>query len=450
MRYTDRTMKFNLASSVLLLGSALITANGQSVSSSAGTELAENFIVTQTDVSNTARLILDLSEIQEYIQLNINANFTGNAIDQADFSDDVLKIYTEGLNAIRYDEAGNDAGGRISLASLSTQASTNPAKNPLSNQAFYNLHLYGLTNRRPIQNHLFATFGDEHVKTYIDQFFEVDPDLVPDSILALVIYPYMISRAYEVLDDCDKFANSVSMQSLAEADYQNYLSDTNKAIDEMIALYVGAEQTRASSDGFSFYALAQRAAAYFDTDLSTGDTMDFEGDAPVNQKIRELYEEVTKLMSFGDACHPGSKTTGQLHSVIQRMVSQTQITLTQMLIHSIVQKDEQRTKIYSLALIPQTVRCRPSNFDTLYKTFLDTDVIEFGEGPLSMGLSNPLSYAIIALQASYSCLGFTCDDIGIYQYGDATVGKCADRPALMPMAGYSPVSDVYNVRLPCF
>jgi hypothetical protein len=427
-------MNFSLAATLLLSANIFDAAHGQGSATTPVTELADKFIITQTDVSNTAKMLLDIRDIQTAFAE------TGTGKDEK-----ASDIYTNGKNAIRYDQFGNDDGERISLASLSTQVTTNPNKNVLINQAFFNVHLLGLTGGKPGQSSLYSPFGNDYVVDAIQHSYTTDPELTAEAIVALVVYPYMISKGYEALDDCDKFATYEANGSFAEQDYQHFFGDTNRALDEMMALYVGAGQTRASTDGYSFYALAQRAASYFDTDLSTGDDSDTSTDAPVNSNMRELYEEATKYMSFSDACRPDSMTTAQLHSVIQRMVAQTQVTLTQMLIHSIQQNDEERIEVYSTALVPQTVRCRPSSYDVLKKTFVDNRYRESFKGDGFWYETPEHDEAFLALQDSFMCLGFTCEDVGTYQNDDKTVAKCAERPELMPMAGYTPDSDVYGV-----
>jgi hypothetical protein len=51
------------------------------------------------------------------------------------------------------------------------------------------------------------------------------------------------------------------------------------------------------------------------------------------------------------------------------------------------------------------------------------------------------------LQQIYSCLGITCEDIGAYNNSKMGLvfGQCADRPKILPIVGYTPKTDVYEV-----
>jgi len=374
----------------------------------AQTSLANGWVVTRTNASSAANLPTDL-HIMTY---SLSSGDTGTA----------LGIYTNGKSSTFVNSNGRTS--RISLESLSRDFEQ------FKFQSFYQLHLYGLAGGVTNMTRNFLTFGDDFVQSEFKHYnrSKNQATIPAEAALVLILYPYVISRILSAVSSCESYGNVDPEEELVSS-----LQKSMTSFDEALAYYVGNDQEIGSAEtGYSFYSLSEKANLHF----SKAGSHTAASHSSVNMNIGALVQEAYKYYSFPDACIKESTTAANLYSVASRFISQSQITLVQMLIHSMATKDLKRTKMYATALIPQVIRCKPSAYRALYASLLEKTY-------------DPQEFISIMeeLQQTYSCLGITCEDIGAYNNSKMGLvfGQCADRPKILPIVGYTPKTDVYEV-----
>jgi hypothetical protein len=255
-----------------------------------------------------------------------------------------------------------------------------------------------------------AKYADNHVRSAISSKYKAG-----EAILALNIWMYATHLLYKGIDTCQK---------LTLADEPEAFNLGGGGMDEFIALWIGNNEGSGGVDGNSLYGLTQHAAGLF------GAT---HPEAAVNRELKALYQEGSAVLSFPNACTKNDdRAVPQLWAVAQRMISKMMIPLMQLLIDALFQEDLERVKLYALAVIPQTVQCRPSTYKRLKDELLGTTVAFSKKAEL-----------LVDLEDLYSCLGFTCVDIGSYTQDQ--IPACTDKPASFPIAGYVPTSNVQSV-----
>lgn len=374
----------------------------------AQTSLANGWVLTRTNVSSSAGLPSDI---------HLMAYSLASGDPQTASS-----IYSFGKTSRI---VVNGVSRNQSLESLSRFTE------PFVDQSFYNLHRYGLAGGLTNRTKNYNTFGDDFVQSTFQQYNRnsAHATMPAEAALILVLYPYLVSKTLSAVSYCERYGKQDPAQELVSS-----LENSISSFDQAFAYYVGNDQVIGSSTtGYSFYSLAEKANLYFslssENDISSAH-------AGVNSNVRALFQEAYKYYSFPDACTAGSQTAAQLHGVVQRFIAQTQVSLVQMLIHSMATKDLNRTKMYATSIVPQVIRCKPSVYRSLKASLLDKDY-------------DPQKFVSILedLQQIYSCLGFTCEDIGSYnnlQTG-LVLGQCTNRQEVLSIVGYAPETDIYEV-----
>ena len=397
MRFTFSVLAAALWAKLVFSQNSSTTTS--STTTTSGTDLGGG-IVTRTDVRYLADLTLDVRDIDQYLN-------SGGGTQVA------MEIYVNGKNAAQQNLL------KFSLASIGTKLVGNGLSKASPNFLF---QLYGLAGLSTDLNELLknSQYADSYIRTAISD----SSTLAGDSILALSLWMYTTHVMYQGLDTCQK---------LTLADNPSQFKLAGGGMDEFIALWIGTGQEPASSDGYSLYALTERAADLFGTSSQNGES-------PVNSNLKSLYQEGAVILSDPAACSKQSDgTPQQLWSVVHRAISQMNVPLIQMLIKSLLDGDTSATELYALAIAPQIAQCRPSIFKRL------------NEELLSGNPNFSKSQSILAdLQDIYACLGITCDMVGTYSGSSTVTG--ASRPLLcdaavtdLSLAQYYPSSDVQPV-----
>jgi len=377
-----------------------------------GTDLGGG-VVTRTDVKYLADFSFDVRDIDQSIT-------SGNNIA-------ALQIYLNGKHAQR-----QESGGLLKLSQLST----NLANEPITQATpIFLFQLYGLGGRSVDLNKL----SDN--KAYADSYLRsaIQNGLPTASIATLIlnVWMYAADILYKGVNTC---------QQRTEADNPSQFDiGGSSGLDESIALWIGSGQTHGSSEGYSLYALAEKADRMFiateeDTNLPSTENKAL-AEASVNQQLKLLYQEGASMFSIPDACSKTNiDTPKKLWSVITRINTQMYIPLIQMLIISILENDASATYLYATAVIPQAAQCRPSIFDRLKEELLE------GEPNFQR-----TEFILKDLQEIYSCFGIKCSDIGVVtkENGGFNVPTCLAARNNAPMALYRPSTDVHPVRDRC-
>lgn len=359
-------------------------------SSSQGTVLGDG-IITRTDVGEFADLSLDLRDIRESIK-------AGN-------KDKAKGIYLDGENA------EFTPGRRTPLKITSDNLAAATDRTP-----WYLFHLFGLSD---LSNDL--TELSKHLNyadTFIQVAFEESLEQADHAILALGMWMYGTHLLYDGAALCQKRTN---------ADNPVLFDVKGGGIDEFMALWVGVEQTVATTTGHSLYAWAQESGNKFGV---------ANPEAPVNTNIKLWYQEAASALSISKACTSENLNTVEaLYSVSNRISRQMVVPLYQWLLSYIIDDNARGAHIYGQALIPQLSKCRGSVFKRLQSFFLTSDGVD-------LSLANDM---IRDLKESYSCFGLTCEDIGVYKDDRRLSCNSTDVRQYEKVAGFLPAADAEPV-----
>ena len=356
-------------------------------------------IQTRSDVKSYADIALDLRDIKA-------ANNNIATINQ---------IYQQGRNSLP-----NPNGGiPFALANIGNVLHSNfPTPN-------YLFHQYGIAGRSPTLTDENKNYASRHIQNLLSSNTGIA--LVSDAILALDLWMYASHLLYSGALLCEE-------KTLAEnPDLVNIgIELKGGGMDEFIALWIGTNQEAGTTNGYSLYAWAEKAAELFGTS---------EVEANVNSNIKLLYEEGSIALSLANACTAENpKTAWRVWNVVQQMVHQMTVPLIQTLTYMLIQENAPAVQIYAQALVPHLSQCRPSVHDRLTDLLLSDTGVEFGKTKEILAM----------LHDSLTCFGLSCRDIGALT-GVPDSG-CTSSPEDFPiLAGFTTSSDVkaVSVRLCC-
>ena len=382
----------------------LPSAVAQDTVPSGGTDLGGG-IQTQTPVEHFAKISLDVAEM--------------TTLTQSNSFNDAFNIYLVGKNSVRYDRSGNALPEKRNLSSMSVGATGGKYDGEIP----FVYQMYGLAGG---DGHTYETY--ESFAAYADTFVqdalkEQKGTLGPEAAVALNVWMYAAHVLTVAVEDCALEGSGVNLDIIGR---DEDLGGSENAMDMFVAFWIGYQQAMGSDDGSSPYAMTERAATLFGT--SDGGS----GEAKANSNIKALFNEAQQILSFPNACRPGTDTVSQLWGILHRTVSQMQVPLVQLLIDAMVREDQDRISLYSMAVVPQMSSCAASAYRRLKENLLDRTY-------------DPTKFVDILgdLQSSYDCLGFSCADVGAYKTDK--VAQCAELPINYPMAEYSPTSHVHLV-----
>lgn len=172
--------------------------------------------------------------------------------------------------------------------------------------------------------------------------------------------------------------------------------------------------------GHSLYARIHQIAG------SAGTISETTGEAWVNTNIVfKLLPKALQKISLSECAHPESFQSLQV--TVDEIIRQMTIPLVQNLIQKINVHNTPQIKLYATAVLPQIAACDWRRYEFL-KTHLIDDYVESRKNDVIMNI-----------QASYSCMGITCDQVG---YSSST---CVDSVENMALAGYLPAADIREV-----
>jgi len=388
-----RTLAFAAAALLLVHG-----VEAQTTVTVVGTDLGLG-VVTRTPVEAQAALQLDLLQMEQAIA--------------AGDSNKASNLYQVGLNSLQYDKQGNELPNKRSLSSLSTGAD-------VRKQVTFAVQSYGLANGDLSTVSTHYLYADQFVKSMFADAQGDGAQVAVEASTVLNLWMYTVAQLYKAVDDCALVQADANLQKLGLED--GIFGSAPQAVDQAMAFYMGTPESRK----VGLYALAQDAGKLFNT-------VEANGEATVNARIRQLYEEAREAMSFPNACRTGTNTVEQLWGIAHRWVSQMQVPLMQRLIYNMVEQDTKRIRLYSTAIIPATIVCRDSTHRRLREHLLDKNSYDANKFLATLG----------DMQELYDCLGFTCADVGALV--SAQIPECAGRPPNFPMAAYSPSTNVHQL-----
>lgn len=363
---------------------------------SQGTDLGGG-IVTRVGVEYLADLSLDVRDIGQFI-----ATDGGSLI--------ATGIYTDGRNSETI------PGLKFPLSKLTSDLASDGVGKATPNYLF---HLYGISDQSKDTTKLQG--NSLYADAFVRSALRGGEESAGTAALVLSVWMYATHVLHHGFDTCQK---------RALADNPSQFPMEGGGMDEFIALWVGSAQQPASNVGFGLYAFSERAGTFF----GTGSEAD---ESAVNANIKSLYQQGASLLSIDGACSQSEPDTPKLlWTIAQQIIGQMQIPLMQMLVKSIDDRDQEATRLYALAVVPQIAQCRPSIFKRL-----NEDLVQ-GSPQFSKA-----DQILSDLQSVYSCLGFTCAEMGKYRSksDDGNPLKCPPSESSVPMALYQPTSSVHPV-----
>jgi len=361
-------------------------------------------ITTLTNVEPISNIALDVRDMAESLQ-------------QGEWVE-ARRIYEFGRNARQYDRYGNEMDELLSL-----QRMAHEGKEGLFNEdPSYMFQVLGMANVGMGIDETIAMHGN-YADAYItEQLNDYDSGTLGAQASTVLIGSMVAThQLWKGVEGCLAVKEGYN----AEAD-KTGKHNPKQSFDNFIALYVGAGQTLAPDwDGDMLYELAQAGGGLFDT-------TDTEGEAFVNSDVRELYQQIQRLMSEEKYCER-DETIENLWYLVNKIITRMSIPMVQMLIHSMKQEDQaDKVRMYSLAVIPRLSQCRPSIHSKLKDYLLDKKY-KRSDFPRIVDL----------LQQSYDCLGIKCDDVGAYR--DGVIAECAGYEKSHPLASFIPKENVKSL-----
>ena len=274
----------------------------------------------------------------------------------------------------------------------------------------FNTFLYALQDKT-------GSFMGAKVSSYADSFVNKvfnEGTVAKDAAVALNLWMVIVHKLYQAVRDCK-----------SNMEDSNYDAGGVLSLDEAVAFWIGESQmTGDPYSGHLLYALAEDMGARFNQDES--------GQSEVNKKVLTLFNEAKDQITFSNACTVTSNTSEKLKHIVDSMVSVMVIPLMQSLIHFMFKNDRSRVQLYATAVVPLIAGCNSVTYSQLQNLLIENEF-----------KASTFDQVMYLLQDSYSCLGITCDDVGLYAGGELPL--CSDPEVLRPIFGYIPTTDVREV-----
>lgn len=341
------------------------------------------------------------------------ASFAYDVRDMKLLEDDAADIYNNG----KYSDF---RGSTLSLFEISSEA-----EKRLGEDEKYNIYRYAFEDEAVfVEEDGSDTFADSSFANTVVQYaFEIaeDNELAADAAVLLDIWMEITHELRNMVAFCE------------ESDAEEAV----RAVDVSVAYWIGYGQTEGTSNGYLLYSIAEKAGSNF----GQGG-----GESDVNKKIIDLFNEAKTL---ANTCSDNSNAASKLRRLEDKIISQMNIPLIQQLIHFLSLYNDPNDadvgnsiQLYTIALIPQVVGCRPSDFDFLKDKLIDEDIDV-----------NNFDAIFRILERSLDCFGVTCLDLGtIPDLGGLLKDEnfCGsnddddDDDDSLPLAGYQPASDPHE------
>jgi hypothetical protein len=311
-------------------------------------------------------------------------------------------IYMTGKNALP-----------LSLASLSLFAGESYGSDPLFVLYKYNFLELGRSQEQDPEGYFDGSPVEEYANTLVSDLFLLDSAHVEaEGALVLNVMMSIWGSLYDVLRACDR--NDIGTKE-----------DMYGALDMAAALWVGAGQLKNDNqEGYMLYNLAENAGALFGQD---------QGESLINTLVLESFDFLRQDVD-NNRCAAGVDGYVVVREKVKILISFTNTVMVQMLLHYVenaVAAGSDFVELYALAILPQIATCDQKLYVTLVELAVDQDVTAETKDTI-----------IKTIQASFSCLDITCDDVGTYEGG--RIPKCDDSIAagIPYLAEYLPLTDV--------
>jgi hypothetical protein len=350
-----------------------------------GTKLVGNTI-TRTNISSLADITKDIREMDTYCS--------------EDNVESARNIYKDG----KY--------GEHSLRYLATHP------HHFNNDLTFAFQMYGLSGGKPEDSANYELFASQ----YIDKLF--DEGKCGTAVLAsleLITWMHVSYVNWDILRSC-----SIA----ADPEFDNLAAGVDNLpgkADQIVAYWIGSIQRGSdSTGGYSLYSKANIVGDLFGTTIISG--------SRVNKNILDDYEIISGILSQENACvsdYTKLRTSEALWPALVDISRQMLVPQIQQLIYAMLEENLDDIGVHARIVIPQLSQCRYSSYNFLKGVLLDN-------------LYDPSKFhkTLKALQSSYSCLGLSCQDIGIpHEFDDSALG-CNVYSDVPVLAGYPAGSDV--------
>jgi hypothetical protein len=287
------------------------------------------------------------------------------------------------------------------LAELSSSAFEKMKYEPV-----YNMYLYALKHVDALTDDDgdASEFGKTTVMEVFDELDTYYGDGKEEHVAAgaaklLIVLMEVVHAFYKAVEYCE--AGASKSTRLAEA------------IDGAVAFYVGRNQVKADgSSGASLYRLAEKTAAKFGTENTAS------GEALVNEFVMQTFGKIQSDIVLTDACETSPTSTSDLllkHA--NEIVDQIKVMLVQGLIYNLRTDQLAAAELFGIALTPFVAMCDYQKATDLTDHMITNNNQD--DPPV-------FSSVVSTLESVYSCMGFSCQDVGnlTNDDGDVTSAKC--------------------------
>jgi hypothetical protein len=275
------------------------------------------------------------------------------------------EIYTNGKNAMTTGLSGEV--GLVSLSSLSSEASTYMADDPMFNIFKYALYDDADLDGTQTSNFLFA--NDIVVEALTNGN---DSKLAAEASVVLNVWLLITHRLYSAVQECEDDGTPETL------------------VDSAVALWIGKDQSEGLFDeGWMLYSIGQSSAKFFGHP---------EGEATVNSKLMNLFVEA---QTISKSCLSSRNASTVLRSIVHEIIRTMTKPLIMSLLFHMIKNSKNMVELYAVAVVPQAAACSSETYSVL-------------ENSLYSGYSQESSITDVVLDhlATFlRCQRITCEDI---------------------------------------
>ncbi len=260
--------------------------------------------------------------------------------------------------------------------------------------------------------------AEKYADTIVNDLFDINSaGIEKEAVIVTGLWMRCYNYIHEIVRICrdEKQSNENTVELIAN-------------LDKAVALWIGRMQVYGdNSRGMMLYNLAEHAGVNFDQD---------HGEVPVNRKLMDSWQLFKEKIEAGVCSNDANEDAYKvLYDEMNTIIRQMNIPLIQNFIHHVTTGGKaQIIELYALVIFPQIISCDlsyiSSTFDVLVELAKSSEEYD-------------LMPALLSVREMYSCLGVTCNDIGVHSSGSSCNDDEVD--PIKSIAGYQPNTDVRKV-----
>ena len=328
---------------------------------------------------------------------------------QASSVEEAREVYTSGRNALPNGLSGTS--GITSLASFSREAARFMIDDPM-----FNVFRYALYNDEDLEDGSGEDFlyADDVVVEALDGAKDIE--LAAEAAVVMNSWMVIVHQLYEASRICMDGGDPVSL------------------IDSAVALWIGKSQGEGQyGNGWMMYSVGQSVAQFYGLP---------EAESPVNKQLMDLFNQA---QAFSKTCSSVDDADLDLYYTVNELVRTLSKPLILALLFHLASSSKNEVELYSVAVIPQASVCN----DVLGQELQDAFFEDYSDARLSDATLDRLVTFLRCQRITSSDLTHGEDiDIQLKVFLESLTQRLdyyLDASEFLPMAGYTPNTDVYEV-----